>query len=71
MTLDLRASLESLHGQRAVLDQALEKAGSLSLHMKQAESVIEQLRRSGRWRIASARQWWRCGRRTSSRLLAL
>jgi len=44
MTLDLRASLESLHGQRAVLDQALEKAGSLSLHMKQAESVIEQLR---------------------------
>jgi len=44
MTLDLRASLETLHGQRAVLDQALEKAGSLSLHMKQAESVIEQLR---------------------------
>ncbi len=44
MTLDLRASLETLHTQRAVFDQALEKAGSLALNMKQAEALIEALR---------------------------
>jgi len=35
-------------GTEAIVDQALEKAGSLQFLLKQAEATIDGLRRSGR-----------------------
>ena len=41
---DVRSSLEALQGQKAIVDQAVEKAGSLRILLKQAEAMIEGLR---------------------------
>jgi chromosome segregation ATPase len=41
---DVQSSLETLHGQKAIVDQAVEKAGSLRFLLKQAEVMIESLR---------------------------
>ena len=42
--MDVRSSLESLQGQKTIVDQAVEKAGSLRFLLKQAEAMIENLR---------------------------
>ncbi len=44
LLVDIRSSLEALHGEKAIVDQALEKAGSLQFLLKQAEATIEGLR---------------------------
>ena len=41
---DLRSNLESLHGQRALVEQAVEKTGSLQFLLKQADAAIDSLR---------------------------
>ena len=41
---DVQSSLEALQGQKAIVDQALEKAGSLQFLLKQAEATIDGLR---------------------------
>jgi DNA repair exonuclease SbcCD ATPase subunit len=43
---DTESSLQSLHGQKAFLDQVIEKAGTLEFYAKQAESLIALLRES-------------------------
>jgi len=45
--IDIRQSLDTLHGQRAFLDQVMETAGSLRFQTKQAEALIETLREEG------------------------
>jgi len=42
--VDVRSSLEALQGQKAIVDQAIEKAGSLRFLLKQAEAMIDGLR---------------------------
>jgi hypothetical protein len=44
LLIDVRTSLEMLHGQKVIVDQAVEKAGSLRILVKQAEAMIEGLR---------------------------
>ncbi len=44
LLVDVRASLEALQGEKAIVDQAVEKAGSLQFLLKQAEATIEGLR---------------------------
>ena len=44
LLVDVRSSLEALQGQKVMVDQAVEKAGSLRNLLKQAEGVIEGLR---------------------------
>ena len=44
LLVDVRSSLEALEGQKAIVDQAVEKAGSLRSLLKQAEAMIEGLR---------------------------
>jgi hypothetical protein len=41
---DIQSSLETLHGQKAFLDQVVEKAGALSVLNKHAEAIIQTLR---------------------------
>ena len=41
---DVRSALESIQGQKAIIDQAGEKAGSLRVLIKQSEAMIEGLR---------------------------
>ena len=41
---DVQSGLEALQGQKAIVEQAVEKAGSLRFLLKQAEAVIESLR---------------------------
>jgi chromosome segregation ATPase len=41
---DVRSSLEALQGQKAIVDQVVEKAGSLRFLLKQADAMIESLR---------------------------
>ena len=41
---DLRSNLEALHGQRALVEQAVEKTGSLQFLLKQADAAIDSLR---------------------------
>ena len=45
---DVRSSLEALQRQKAIVDQAVEKAGSLQFLLKQAEAAIEGLREERR-----------------------
>jgi hypothetical protein len=40
----VRSSLKSLLEQRVVVDQAIEKAGSLTFLLRQAEAMIDVLR---------------------------
>src|SRR5204862_533782 len=42
--VDVRTSLEALQGQKAIVDQAVEKAGSLQFLLKQADAVMDGLR---------------------------
>jgi chromosome segregation ATPase len=42
--VDVRSGLEALQGQKAIVDQAVERAGSLRFLLKQAEATIESLR---------------------------
>jgi chromosome segregation ATPase len=42
--VDVRSSLEALQGQKTIVDQAVEKAGSLRFLLKQADARIESLR---------------------------
>jgi hypothetical protein len=44
LAMDIRASLETLHSQKATIDQAVQQAGSLTFQSRQAEALIEQLR---------------------------
>jgi DNA repair exonuclease SbcCD ATPase subunit len=44
LVIDLRSSLETLQGQQALVDQAVEKAGALRFLLKQAEAMVEGLR---------------------------
>jgi DNA repair exonuclease SbcCD ATPase subunit len=44
LLVDVRGSLETLQAQKALVDQAVEKAGSLRFLTKQAEAMIEGLR---------------------------
>jgi len=41
---DVQGGLERLHGQKALLDQAVTQASALEFHTKQAETVIASLR---------------------------
>jgi hypothetical protein len=41
---DIESGLESLHGQKALMDQVVEQSGSLAFHTKQAEALIATLR---------------------------
>jgi chromosome segregation ATPase len=42
--VEVRSSLEALQGQKTIVDQAVEKAGSLRFLLKQADARIESLR---------------------------
>jgi chromosome segregation ATPase len=44
LLLGVRSGLEALQGQKAIVDQAVEKAGSLRFLLKQAEAMIDTLR---------------------------
>jgi len=44
LLIDLRSSLETLQGQKVLVDQAIEKAGSLRFLLKQAETMVEEMR---------------------------
>ncbi|HEV8480778.1 MAG TPA: hypothetical protein VGR66_08275 [Candidatus Eisenbacteria bacterium] len=48
LLVDVRSSLESLQAQKALVDQAVEKAGSLQFLLKQAEATIDGLREERR-----------------------
>lgn len=41
---DVRSGLEAVQGQKAIIEQAVEKTGSLKFLLKQAEGMIESLR---------------------------
>jgi hypothetical protein len=41
---DVKATVELLAAQRAVLDQVLERSGQLAMQSKQVEALIESLR---------------------------
>jgi chromosome segregation ATPase len=45
LALGIRATVESLTAQKAVVDHAMESAGALGFQMKQAEALIAALRR--------------------------
>jgi chromosome segregation ATPase len=52
--IDVRTTLESLHEQKAFLEQAMETAGSLRFQSKRAEALIERLReKNGRDKAAA------------------
>lgn len=44
---DTESSLQTLHGQKAFLDQVIEKAGTLEFYAKQADGLITMLRNAG------------------------
>ena len=44
LLVDVRGSLEALQGQKALVDLAIEKAGSLRFLLKQAEATIDGFR---------------------------
>ena len=44
---DTESSLEALNGQKAFLEQVIEKAGTLEFYAKQAEGLITMLRNAG------------------------
>ena len=41
---DLQTTFETLHGQKALMDQVVEQAGSLEFHTRQAQALIATLR---------------------------
>ena len=44
LQVEVRSSLEALQGQKALVDQAVEKAGSLQFLLRQADAMIDGLR---------------------------
>jgi DNA repair exonuclease SbcCD ATPase subunit len=44
LLIDIHASLEALHSQKAIVDHVIEKIGSLTLEAQQAETLIDRLR---------------------------
>ena len=44
LLIDINASLEALHSQKAIVDHVIEKIGSLTLEAHQAETLIDRLR---------------------------
>jgi rubrerythrin len=44
LLVHVQSSVEALHGQKVVVDQAVEKAGSLRGLLKQAEAMLEGLK---------------------------
>jgi len=44
LMIDIRASIDTLHGQKAFFEQVMETAGSLRFQSKQAEALIASLR---------------------------
>ncbi len=52
--IDVRTTLESLHEQKAFLEQAMETAGSLRFQSKRAEALIESLREKNNREKAAA-----------------
>ncbi|HEY8106539.1 MAG TPA: hypothetical protein VIE46_10545 [Gemmatimonadales bacterium] len=45
LAIDVRATVEALQAQRAVVDHVIERAGALGFQMKHAEALIDALRR--------------------------
>jgi hypothetical protein len=43
--MGIRSTVESLQAQKTIVDHAMESAGALTLQMKQAEALIQALRR--------------------------
>jgi hypothetical protein len=43
--MEVRSSVESLQAQRAVVEHVIERSGALTFQMKQAEALLEMLRR--------------------------
>lgn len=44
LTLQVQSSLETLQGQKAMLDHVVDKAGALTFQLKQAEALIQTIR---------------------------
>ncbi|UCG85760.1 MAG: hypothetical protein JSW71_17850 [Gemmatimonadota bacterium] len=44
VTLQVQSTLETLQGQKAMLDHVMDKAGSLTFQLKQAEALIQTIR---------------------------
>ncbi|HZE75872.1 MAG TPA: hypothetical protein VE091_11225, partial [Gemmatimonadales bacterium] len=45
LAVDVRSTVEALQAQRTVVDHVIERAGALTFQMKQAEALVEVLRR--------------------------
>jgi chromosome segregation ATPase len=45
LALEVRSTVESLQAQRAVVEHVIERSGALTLQIKQAEAIVETLRR--------------------------
>jgi len=45
LAVDVRSTVESLQAQRTVVDHVIERAGALAFQIKQAEALVEVLRR--------------------------
>ena len=45
LSMEVRSSVESLQAQRAVVEHVIERSGALTFQMKQAEALLEMLRR--------------------------
>ena len=45
LAMGIRSTVESLQAQKTIVDHAMESAGALALQMKQAEALIQALRR--------------------------
>jgi DNA repair exonuclease SbcCD ATPase subunit len=45
LAVDVRSAVEALQAQRTVVDHVIERAGALTFQMKQAEALVEVLRR--------------------------
>ena len=45
LALEVRATVESLQAQRAVVEHVIERSGALTFQIKQAEALVETLRR--------------------------
>jgi hypothetical protein len=43
--VDVRSTVESLQVQRTVVEHVIERAGALAFQMKQAEALVEVLKR--------------------------
>ena len=44
VSLQVQSTLETLQGQKAILDHVMDKTGSLTFQLKQAEALIQTIR---------------------------